>query len=192
MFLPLILVLLTVIRVAQREMPEEAKQHPFEEFKQGLGYMKGQRTILATMGIATTPGIFIGSGFSPFLAAYSDTVLGMGAKGYTFFITAIGVGAMIGAASLGWVGKVQWKGKMLFLGIIGYCISVFAFAYSKSIVLSMAALALLGFSEVMQNSAATTMLLGKVPSDMRGRMMGIFNFSRLGLRVVNGPFLLGS
>ena len=25
---------------------------------------------------------------------------------------------------------------------------------------------------------------------MRGRIMGIFNFSRLGLRVLNGPFLI--
>ena len=33
------------------------------------------------------------------------------------------------------------------------------------------------------------MLLGNVPSEMRGRVMGIFNFGRLGLRVVNGPFL---
>ena len=34
------------------------------------------------------------------------------------------------------------------------------------------------------------MLLENIPSEMRGRVMGIFNFGRLGLRVVNGPFFI--
>ena len=33
------------------------------------------------------------------------------------------------------------------------------------------------------------MILENAPSEMRGRIMGLFNFGRLGLRVLNGPFL---
>jgi hypothetical protein len=32
------------------------------------------------------------------------------------------------------------------------------------------------------------MLLENVPSQMRGRVMGIYSFANLGLRVFNGPF----
>ena len=45
-----------------------------------------------------------------------------------------------------------------------------------------------GFFQVIHNTAATAMLLENVPNEMRGRVMGIFNFGRLGLRVMNGPF----
>jgi hypothetical protein len=45
-----------------------------------------------------------------------------------------------------------------------------------------------GFFQVIHNTASTAMLLENGPNEMRGRVMGIFNFGRLGLRVVNGPF----
>ena len=185
-FLPLILVLLTVIRVAQREVSQQ--RHAFEEFKEGLKHMRAEKSILATICIATAPNALIGNGFDPFLVIYADTVFGMGAKGYTYFVSAVGVGALVGVVALGWLGNIRWKGKMFFAGIFGYCLSIAAFALSGSFTLSMIFLFLFGFFQVLHISSATAILLENVPSDMRGRVMGIFNFGRLGLRVLNGPF----
>ncbi|MFQ5852484.1 MAG: MFS transporter [Candidatus Binatia bacterium] len=185
-FLPLILALLTVIQVVQREVPHQRRA--YEEFKQGLKHIKTEKSILATLCIATAPSIFVGNGFDPFLVIYADTVFGMGAKGYTYFITAIGLGALVGVLALAWLGNVRWKGKLLFAGIFGFCISMVAFAFSHSFTLSLVFLLLFGLFQVIHNSSATAMLLENVPSEMRGRVMGIFNFGRLGLRVVNGPF----
>ena len=187
-FIPLILALLTAIRVTQREEPK--RRHVFEEFKQGLKYIRSERTILAIICIATAPAIFIGSGFDPFMVIYADSVFGMGAKGYTYFITAVGLGALVGVVALGWIGNVRWKGQMLFIGVFGFCISMVGFAFSQSFVLSLVFLFLFGLFQVLHNSSATTMLLENIPSEMRGRVMGIFNFGRLGLRVVNGPFFI--
>jgi MFS family permease len=187
-FLPLILALLTVIRVGQREVPQQRRA--YEEFKQGLNFIRTERSILATICIATAPAIFIGSGFDPFLAIYGDAVFGMGAEGYVYFITAVGLGALAGVLALGWVGNVRWKGKLLLAGVFGFCISMVGFALSQSFALSLVFLFLFGLFQVFHNSSATAMLLENVPSEMRGRVMGIFNFGRLGLRVVNGPFFI--
>ncbi|MCZ6561681.1 MAG: MFS transporter [Deltaproteobacteria bacterium] len=187
-FIPLILALLTAIRVTQREEPK--RRHVFEEFKQGLKYIRSERTILAIICIATAPAIFIGSGFDPFMVIYADSVFGMGAEGYTYFITAVGLGALVGVVALGRIGNVRWKGQMLFIGVFGFCISMVGFAFSQSFFLSLVFLFLFGLFQVLHNSSATTMLLENVPSEMRGRVMGIFNFGRLGLRVVNGPFFI--
>ena len=189
-YLPLIFVLLTVIRVSQREAPRQRRA--FEEFKLGLKHMKTETSILATICVAIVPSVLVGNGFDPFLVIYADTVFGMGAKGYTYlyFMTAMGIGALVGVVTLGYVGNVQGKGKMLFGGIFGYCISMAVFALSRSFVLSLVVLFLYGFFQVIHNTSATAMLLENVPSDMRGRVMGIYNFGRLGLRVVNGPFLI--
>jgi len=187
-FIPLILALLTAIRVTQREEPKH--RHVFEEFKQGLKQIAKERSILAIICIATAPAIFIGSGFDPFMVIYADSVFGMGAEGYTYFITAVGLGALVGVVALGRIGNVRWKGQMLFIGVFGFCISMVGFAISQSFALSLVFLFLFGLFQVLHNSSATTMLLEKVPSEMRGRVMGIFNFGRLGLRVVNGPFFI--
>jgi sugar phosphate permease len=78
---------------------------------------------------------------------------------------------------------------MLFGGIFGFCFSMLGFALSRSFIPSVVFLFLYGLFQVIHSTSATAMLLGNVPSEMRGRVMGIFNFGRLGLRVVNGPFL---
>jgi MFS family permease len=185
-FLPLILALLTVIRVTQREITQQRRA--FEDFKQGLRHVALDRSILGTICIATAPAVFVGNGFDPYLAIYADTVFDMGAEGYTYLITAVGVGALAGVLALAWAGNIRWKGKLLFVGVFGFCISMVAFAFSRSFALSLFLLFLFGLFQVIHNSSATAVLLENVPSDMRGRVMGIFNFGRLGLRVVNGPF----
>jgi MFS family permease len=186
-YLPLIFALLTVIRVSQKEAVRQRRA--FEEFKQGLQHLKAEKSILATICVAIAPSVFVGNGFDPFLVIYADTVFNMGAVGYTYFISAMGIGSVVAVAALSYIGNVRWKGRMLFSGIFGYCISIVGFAFSRSFIPSMVLLFLNGFCQVVHNTSSTTMLLQNVPSDMRGRVIGIFNFGRLGLRVVNGPFL---
>jgi MFS family permease len=185
-YLPMILALLTVVRVAQNEAPRVRR--PLEEFKEGVNHVASEPSMLATLCVAIAPSVFVGNGFDPFLVIYADTVFRMGATGYTYFITAVGVGAVAAVAILGALGNVQWKGKMLFGGIFGFCLSMVLFSLSRSLVPSLIFLFLFGFFQVVHNTAATAMLLENVPNEMRGRVMGIFNFGRLGLRVVNGPF----
>jgi len=186
-YLPLLLAMLTVIRVSQ-ERPEH-RRHAFEEFKEGLRHVQREKSMIAIICVAIAPSVFIGNGFDPFLVIYADSVFGMGAKGYTYFITAVGIGALTGVAVLGYVGNIRWKGKMLFVGTFGFCVTMVGFAISQSFLPSLVFLFLYGFFQVIQTTSATTMLLENAPSEMRGRVMGIFNFGRLGLRVVNGPFL---
>ncbi len=185
-YLPMIFALLTVIRVAQNDAPR--LRRPFAEFKEGVKHVASERSMLATICVAIAPSIFVGNGFDPFLVIYADTVFRMGATGYTYFITAVGVGAVVAVVSLSALGNVPWKGKILFGGIFGFCLSMALFSVSRSLIPSMIFLFLFGFCQVIYNTAATTMLLENVPNEMRGRVMGIFNFGRLGLRVVNGPF----
>ena len=185
-FLPMILALTTVIRITQKKVLQ--RHDAFVEFKEGLKHIRTERSVLATICIATAPSILIGNGFDPFLVIYADTIFEMGAKGYTYFITAIGVGALLGVLILGWIGNVSWKGKMLLVGILGYCASMVAFGISRSFTLSLFLLFLFGLFQVVHNSAGISLLLENIPSDMRGRIMGIFNFGQLGLRVVNAPF----
>ena len=185
-YLPMILALVTVIRVAQRSAPR--KRRALEEFKQGVKQITSDRSMFATLCVAIAPSVLVGNGFDPFLVIYADTILGMGAKGYTYFITAMGIGAVVAVLILSAIGNVQWKGRMVIIGIFGFSLCMVAFALSRSLIPSLIFLFLLGFFQVTYSTSANAMLLENVPWEMRGRVMGIYNFANLGLRVFNGPF----
>jgi MFS family permease len=185
-YLPMILALLTVIRVAQRSAPRERRA--YAEFKEGVKHVTTDRSMFATMCVAITPSVLVGNGFDPFLVIYADTIFELGTKAYTYFITSMGVGAVAAVIVLAAIGNVRWKGKMVVVGIFGFSFFMVAFALSRSLIPSLAFLFLLGFFQVIYSTSANAMLLENVPSDMRGRVMGIYNFANLGLRVFNGPF----
>jgi MFS family permease len=185
-YLPMILALLTVIRVAQRPAPKARRA--FEEFKEGVKHVTSDRSMFATLCVAIAPSVLVGNGLDPFIVIYADAVFGMGTKGYTYFITAMGIGAVAAVLVLSAVGNVQWKGKMVLGGIFGFTLFMGAFALSRSLIHSLIFLFLLGFFQVIYSTSANAMLLENVPSQMRGRVMGIYSFANLGLRVFNGPF----
>lgn len=186
-YLPLILVLSSVIRVNQQEVTRP--RNSVAEFKEGVAHVTENKSMLAALGIAIAPSVFVGNGFDPFLVIYADTIFNVGASGYTALITSIGIGALAGVVILGWLGNVRWKGMMLIVSVLGWCASMVGFAFSGSMTPALVFLFLFGLFQVVHNSSATAMLLENAPSEMRGRIMGLFNFGRLGLRVLNGPFL---
>ena len=64
--------------------------------------------------------------------------------------------------------------------------SLAVFALSNSYVLSLLILFVAGFAELSFNSAAQTIVQLRAPLEIRGRVIGLFNMSSLGLRFGSG------
>jgi MFS family permease len=91
-------------------------------------------------------------------------------------MTAVGIGAVIGAlvvASL----TTQGRGVLLTLGNLAFPFFLFVFAMSRSFMLSSLMLLMIGFSFVMQNALANTLLQLATPDDVRGRVMGVYTMT---------------
>jgi MFS family permease len=88
-------------------------------------------------------------------------------------MTAVGVGAVIGAlyvASL----TGQRRGVLLTLGNLCFPLFLFVMAVSSSFLLTAVMLLLIGFSFVLQNALANTLIQLLAPDEMRGRVMGVY------------------
>jgi MFS family permease len=88
-------------------------------------------------------------------------------------MTAVGVGAVIGAlyvASL----TGQRRGVLLTLGNLCFPLFLFVMAVSSSFLLTAIMLLLIGFSFVLQNALANTLIQLIAPDEMRGRVMGVY------------------
>jgi MFS family permease len=91
-------------------------------------------------------------------------------------MTAVGIGAVIGALVVASLTN-QGRGLLLTFGNLAFPFFLFVFAVSRSFVISTLMLLLIGFSFVIQNALANTLLQLATPDEVRGRVMGVYTMT---------------
>jgi Zn-dependent protease with chaperone function len=89
-------------------------------------------------------------------------------------LTAVGVGAVIGALAVASLPNDARRGPFLTLGNLGFPAFLIAFSLSRSFLLSLVLLMGVGATFVFQNSLANTLLQLAVPDEVRGRVMSVY------------------
>ena len=115
------------------------------------------------------------------LPPFGRDILGLGAKEYGFLCAANGFGALSGAifvALFGHIGKRElwWNiGKFLFPT------TIMLFATSTSYFWALILLTISGFTMVITNTSAISLLQLSAKDNIRGQLMGLFTMSFMGL-----------
>jgi MFS family permease len=91
-------------------------------------------------------------------------------------MTAVGIGAVVGALFVASLTN-QRRGLLLTIGNLAFPLFLFVVAVSRSFVLSALMLLLIGFSFVLQNALANTLLQLVTPDEVRGRVMGVYTMT---------------
>ena len=76
--------------------------------------------------------------------------------------------------------------RTAFMLAIGWCCAIVGFAASPVYPLALAMLFVAGFLDLSYNSMAQTLVQLGAPSDIRGRVIGLYNMSALGLKAFSG------
>lgn len=170
--------------------PRTGKLHPMEDFKEGLTYITHNRTLLVLVGLAAVPSIF-GFPYTTLIPVMAGEVLGLKADGFGALVSAIGLGALLGAVSLAWLGSHRHKGQLLMTATFVFAGAVAAFALSRTLTFSMAALAFAGWGMVSHLATTNTLVQLLVPDALRGRVMSAYLWTVVGLAPL-GSLILGS
>ncbi|MGC9071006.1 MAG: MFS transporter [Elusimicrobiales bacterium] len=101
-----------------------------------------------------------------------------------FFMSCIGIGAILGGLSLASKSKANKYTKMVNLFSTLYGVSLFLLSVSRNIYFSCFFLLLTGISSSRQVVGINTIIQSLVSEDMRGRVVSIYSLSFIGL----GPF----
>jgi MFS family permease len=105
---------------------------------------------------------------------------------YSMLFAADAAGALVAGLILEARGLLPPNPRTAFLLAIGWCVAIGCFAWNSSFPLALALLFAAGFLELSFYSMAQTLVQVNAPGEVRGRVIGLFNMSALGLRAFSG------
>jgi MFS family permease len=111
--------------------------------------------------------------------------------GYGMLIVAMSAGAVVGGVTLEAVGRIPASARLAIASTLVFAISIGVFAFSRSFVLSVAALFVAGISTIASSSISQTLVQLEAPPDRRGRFIGAYGMTSMGLRIGSGVLIGG-
>jgi MFS family permease len=107
------------------------------------------------------------------LPVFARDVFGTDAWGLGLLRASPGIGALITAGLMAYQPLRQHIGRIMFAAVATYGITIIIFALSRSFILSMALLAILGAADMLSVVIRMTLIQLETPDDMRGRVSAV-------------------
>jgi MFS family permease len=144
--------------------------------------------VIASMVILVGGASFIvGNAYQAQMPEFAhDLAHGDGGFTYSALFGADAAGALCAGLALEARGLLPPRPRAAFLLAMGWCIAIGSFAASRSYPLSLMLLFCAGFLELSFYAMAQALVQMNAPSTIRGRVIGLFSMSALGLRAFSG------
>jgi hypothetical protein len=144
-------------------------------------------TILTMIILAGGASLFVGNAHQAQMPEFARD-LGYGSDGvfYSLLLAANAAGALLAGVVLESRSLLPAHPRSACVLLILWCCTVIGFAASGSYELSLALLFIAGFLDLSYNSMAQTLVQLHAPSDIRGRVIGLYNMTHNGLRTFSG------
>lgn len=171
---------LVAMRVRPRAMAAPKVQGTLNQLWEGWHYTFTSPTIRPILILLALSSL-MGAPYMTLVPIFAGKVLGGGPHTLGFLMTAAGVGSLAGALTLATQKQsdklrawIPWGAGIFSLGLM-------AFAFSKTLWLSMGLLVICGFGFMIQMATSNTLIQTTVEDDKRGRVMSLFIMAFLGV-----------
>jgi MFS family permease len=174
------------ITIPQARRPQREVMH---ELQEGWQYVRGSlpiRSILANLGLVS----MFGFPYSVLMPIFAAEVLHGGPNTLGFLMAAVGVGALVGTASLTMRRSIVGLGRRIVIATALAGAALIAFGWSHVLWLSILVLPVVGFGLMQQMAPSNTILQTIVDDEKRGRVMSFYGMAFLGM-VPFGSLLAG-
>jgi MFS family permease len=157
-----------------RPMPPLREDHAdtgLRAIREGFDFARKHRLIMSTFVIDLIAMIFgLPRVLFPFLIVdrfhQEPEAIGL-------LFAALAVGALLGALTSGWTGRVHRQGLAVIVSVAAWGVAITAFGWSGTFWLGLVMLALAGWADVISAIFRNTILQMSAPDRLRGRLFGI-------------------
>jgi len=159
----------------------------FSDIVSTIRDISGNRAIVSMILLAGVTSFFVGNGYQPQMPEFAHD-LGHGDPdlAYSMLLAADAAGALFAGFILESRGLLQAKPRTALLLAMLWCCAIGGFAASTSYALALAILFAVGFLELSFNAMAQTLVQLHAPAPIRGRVIGLYILSGLGMRAFSG------
>jgi MFS family permease len=157
---------------AQRPVAGSSSHPPgLRSILEGLSFVRGRQAIQGAYLLDINAMVFgMPRALFPALAL---TGFGGGARTLGFLYAAPGAGALIGAVTTGWVGRVQRQGRAVIIAVLVWGAAISCFGLVHWLPLALLLLAVAGCADVISAVFRSTIIQLAIPDALRGRLMGL-------------------
>ena len=178
--LTIVAFIIASLRIPSPRTADRVQAALWLDLQDGIRYVRSNRILATVVLLPAVPALFV-LNYLTFIPVYARDILETGATGLGLLAGSIGVGALVGALSVATFRPSGGSGRLMLggLAIVGF--SLTTFALSKSLPLSMLALALQGAFQVAYYSTTNTLIQVLVPARLRGRVLSLYVLTSIGL-----------
>ena len=155
------------------------KSNPFIHLKEGLQYVFKEpriRLILSYLAILST----FGFSLMTLVPAWAVKILGGDVRTNGLLLSARGVGALVGALMIAYIGSKQLRLKMWLTGWYLMPFVLFVFAWVRWVPASLLLIVFLGWCLMSVVNVSNGLIQSYVPDHLRGRVMSVFTLVFMG------------
>lgn len=172
--------LVTLSMVTPRQSKPRRKDGEAAATGESIGQVL-RRTGVADLLVLTSAMSIFGFQFAVLMPVIVKTMLGGGAQELGYLNAALGVGALVGSLSLAARGKGKNIWRIMGVATLVFALAVVVLALSKALLLSLVAAAMAGMCMSTLFVGGNTQVQSSVPEEVRGRVLGIYTFTLIGL-----------
>jgi MFS family permease len=170
----LVLYLVPVVGVTLIRRPTTPAPHAgsaIERVREGLRYIRTNRVVLGAISLDLFA-VLLG-GATALLPVFARDILHVGAEGFGLLRSAPAIGAALVAMVLAGRPVRRRAGRAMFTGVAIFGLATIVFALSRSFMLSLLALAILGGADMVSVYVRQTLIQVVTPDPMRGRVASV-------------------
>ena len=182
-FFALIIALTTLpARVAGTAEEEEQRR---SGFKEGLLYVRKDRTILSMIALIALTTIFVFPFLSVMLPLYVRNILHLGPDRMGLLMAISGSGSLFGSLGLLSVAR-DHRFRFMSCAVTVVAASLFAMSQTRSFLIAAIAMGTLAVALSLNFGLAGTIVQERAPAPLRGRISAVFGLSFFGLMPIAG------
>jgi predicted MFS family arabinose efflux permease len=165
---------IALLMIRTRFLPASTTESMFDSLKAGIKFVRkmGSMEALIVLAFCMTA---LSMPMRTYMPVFVKDIFHRGPEVYGNLLSLMGIGSIVGSLTVAGMGNIRRKGRFAIIMLMCLGAAIAAFALSKRLPFSYAALVVVGASMMMVFATVTSLVQLITTNEMRGRVMSVYN-----------------